>query len=65
MPKKKTHQATAKRFKITKKGKFMKRTAGQSHFNARESGKVTMGKRRDSAIAKVNVAALRKLIPGS
>ncbi len=65
MPKIKTHQATAKRFKITKRGKFMKRTAGQDHFNARESGKVTMAKRRDSAIAKVNVPALRKLIPGS
>ncbi|MFH1111851.1 MAG: bL35 family ribosomal protein [Patescibacteria group bacterium] len=65
MPKKKTHQATAKRFKISARGKFLKRTAGQDHFNARESGNTTMGKRRDSTIAKVNVRALRKLIPGS
>ncbi len=65
MPKKRTHQATVKRFKISARGKFLKRTAGQDHFNARESGKVTMGKRRDSIIADVNVKALRKLIPGS
>ncbi len=63
--KKKTHKMTAKRFKVSGKGKFMKRTAGQDHFNSRESSNTTMGKRRDSAIAKVNVAALRKLMPGN
>lgn len=61
----KTHKATVKRFRVTAKGKLMKRTAGQDHFNARESGVVTRRKRRDVAIAKVNVPALRKLIPGS
>jgi large subunit ribosomal protein L35 len=60
--KKKTHKMTAKRFKVSGKGKFMKRTAGQDHFNSRESSNTTMGKRRDSAIAKVNVADLRKLM---
>lgn len=65
MPKKKTHQATAKRFRISATGKFMKRTAGQDHFNARESGRTTMAKRRDATIADVNVKALRKLIPGT
>jgi len=59
----KTHKATAKRFRVTAKGKLMKRTAGQDHFNSRESGNVTRSKRRDSQIAKVNVAAIRKLIP--
>ncbi|MDP3986292.1 MAG: 50S ribosomal protein L35 [Candidatus Veblenbacteria bacterium] len=58
----KTHKATAKRFRVTAKGKFMKRTAGQDHFNARESGVVTRRKRRDVAVAKVNVPAIRKLI---
>jgi len=43
----------------------MKRTAGQDHFNARESGRTTMAKRRDATIADVNVKALRKLIPGT
>ena len=43
----KTHNAIAKRFKVTKRGKILKRAAGQDHFNARESGKTTRGKRRD------------------
>lgn len=58
----KTHKATAKRFRVTSKGKLMKRTSGQDHFNARESGVVTRRKRRDVEIAKVNVPAIRKLI---
>jgi ribosomal protein L35 len=61
----KTHKATMKRFHITAKGKFLKRMAGQDHFNARESGVVTRRKRRDLPIAKVNLPALRKLIPGA
>lgn len=60
----KTHQATAKRFKVTAGGKLLKRTAGQDHFNARESGVITRRKRRDLPIAKVNVKAIRKLVPG-
>lgn len=43
----KTHQATDKRYKKTKTGKIMKRTAGQNHFNARESGKVGRNKKSD------------------
>ena len=40
MPKLKTRKSIAKRIKITKKGKVLKKKAGQDHFNARESGKV-------------------------
>ena len=50
MPKKKTHKATAKRFvvKKSKKGlKILKRSEGQDHFNARESGKIKRNKRSD------------------
>lgn len=61
----KTHKATVKRFRVTAKKKLMKRTAGQDHFNSRETGVVTRRKRRDMPIAKVNIKALRKLIPGS
>ena len=45
--KQKTHKALAKRFKLTKRGKVLKRKAGQDHFNARESGRTTRNKRRD------------------
>jgi len=47
MSKLKTHKATAKRFKITKTGKIIKRTAGQGHYNSRETGNVRRNKRSD------------------
>jgi large subunit ribosomal protein L35 len=43
----KTHKALAKRFKVTKKGKVLKRKAGQAHFNTRETGNTSRKKRRD------------------
>lgn len=43
----KTHKATSKRFKITKKKKMIKRKAGQDHFNSRENGKTRRNKRSD------------------
>lgn len=50
MPKLKTNKTIAKRFMVkrSKKGvKIMKRTDGQDHFNARETGKVKRNKRSD------------------
>ena len=52
MPKAKTHKATAKRFKVKKSGKIIKRTDGQDHFNSRESGKTKRNKRSDKVSAK-------------
>ncbi|MFA6918924.1 MAG: 50S ribosomal protein L35 [Patescibacteria group bacterium] len=63
MPKIKTRQAVAKRFKITKNGKVMKRTAGQDHFNARETGETKRKKRRDTSIANVDAKNIKKMIP--
>jgi large subunit ribosomal protein L35 len=62
MPKLKTHKATRKRLKLTKNNKIMQRTAGQDHFNARESGKITKKKRQDHKVSKANVKAINKLI---
>jgi len=45
----KPHKAVSKRFKVTKTGKVIKRTAGQDHFNSRDPGKITRKKRRDKA----------------
>lgn len=63
MPKIKTHKATAKRFKITKNKKIIKRKAGQDHFNSRESGKVTRNKRRDISISHTENRVIRQLLP--
>lgn len=58
----KTHKAVAKRFKVTKKGKVLKRTAGQDHFNSRESGKITRMKRRDRQMAETHTKTIKQLL---
>jgi large subunit ribosomal protein L35 len=63
MAKLKTHKASAKRFKKTRTGKFMKRVAGQDHYNSREPGKVTRMKRTPKAMTKTNHRALIDLLP--
>jgi large subunit ribosomal protein L35 len=54
MPKMKTHRGATKRFKLTRTGKIIHRKAGQSHFNSRDNGTTTMGKRRDMTLPKAN-----------
>lgn len=58
----KTHNSIAKRFKITQKGKVLKRAAGQDHFNSREPGKVTRNKRRDRQMVGKISSTIKKLI---
>ena len=57
MGKLKTHKAIAKRF-VIKKGRrgitILKRTDGQDHFNARESGKTGRNKKRDRSMANTH-----------
>ena len=59
----KTHQATTKRFKITRRGKVLKRKSGQGHFNAREEGTVTMMKRRDVTQDPTIGRNIKKVLP--
>lgn len=63
MPKLKTHQATAKRVKITGRKNVLKRKAGQDHFNARERGATVMGKRRDVSVHKTELDSIRAMLP--
>lgn len=63
MPKIKTHRATAKRFKKTANNKLMQRKAGQDHFNARESGKVSRQKRRDISTTGTLEKTIKMLTP--
>jgi ribosomal protein L35 len=66
MGKLKTNKATAKRFKITGKkngtSKVIKRTAGQDHFNARETGKTKRAKRSDKQLSKSLVKTVKTLM---
>lgn len=60
----KTRKFISKRIKRTKggKGKITTRTAGQDHFNARESGKVTRNKRQDKDASKANERNIKRAI---
>ncbi len=58
----KTHNAISKRFKVTKKGKILKRATGQDHFNARETGGTTRGKRRDVTQHPAYAKTIKKLV---
>lgn len=65
MPKLKTRKSIAKRIKITKRGKVLKKKAGQDHFNARESGKIRRNKRRLTKVSKAYIKNLKKQLPYS
>ena len=54
----KTKKAVAKRFKLTKTGKIIARTAGQSHFNSTDTGNQTRAKRNDKTLT----SGIRKII---
>lgn len=67
--KQKTHKATAKRVKLVKgkkgaKTKLMHIAAGRDHFNSREPGKVTRGKRRATHLSESYRKSVKVLIPG-
>ncbi|MDP2631859.1 MAG: 50S ribosomal protein L35 [Candidatus Uhrbacteria bacterium] len=61
----KTHKALSKRIKITKKGKILKRTAGQDHFNSNESSKTTRNKRSDKEMTKTVRKGIARSMPYS
>ncbi len=63
MPKIKTRQAVAKRFRVTKNKKVIKRTCGQDHFNARETGATKRQKRSDTCLAKTDAKNIRMMMP--
>ena len=65
MAKQKTHKGIAKRFKVTKNGKVLKRTAGQGHFNARETGKTRRSKRLDQSLSPRMVKHVTQRLPNN
>ncbi|MEI7498481.1 MAG: 50S ribosomal protein L35 [Candidatus Falkowbacteria bacterium] len=63
MPKIKTHQATVKRFTVTKSKKLKHRKPGQDHFNARDTGSEGTKKRRDMTASKAFTKNIKQFIP--
>lgn len=54
MPKLKTKKALAKKVKITKNKKVLRRKTGQNHFNSKETGKKGREKKRDLRLFKTD-----------
>jgi len=64
MPKLKTPKSVAKRIRITKTGKVMKKKCGQDHFNAREGSKTTRHKRKLGEINSLKIQRnIKKFLP--
>jgi large subunit ribosomal protein L35 len=63
MPKLKTHKGTAKRIKITKKGKLKRRRAYRSHLREKKSAKRKRRYRRLENISPKDKKAIKKLLP--
>jgi large subunit ribosomal protein L35 len=62
MPKMKTHKATAKRFKVTGKGKLRRRKQGSSHLKRRKSKRSKREMRRVVKTDPVNVQRVERLL---
>ena len=57
----KTNKSYTKRLKVSKNGKITARKAGQNHFNAKESRRGQMNKKRSMAVHMSNKAVARFL----
>ena len=50
----KTPKSIIKKVRVTKGGKVLRRSTGQNHFNAKESGNKTRAKRSDKRLFKTD-----------
>jgi large subunit ribosomal protein L35 len=62
MPKLKTHKATAKRFKVTGKGKLRRLKQGRSHKRRKKSKRVRRAYDKDMPVDKVDRKRVRRLL---
>lgn len=47
----KTNKSYSKRIKVTKNGKLVARKQGQNHFNARETGRARLKRKRTQTLS--------------
>ena len=64
MPKVKTRKAAAKRFRITKKGKVLRRHAKMRHLLQCKSSKKRRSLRKAGLVAPADIARVRYMLPG-
>lgn len=58
----KTKKALTKRFKVTKNGKIMRRSAGQNHYRSKKSGEWKRKNRKWVVLSKVESQKLKKYL---
>lgn len=59
----KTNKSFTKRLKVSKNGKITSRQTGQNHFNAKESGRENLSKKRTRSVELSNKIT-RRFLPG-
>ena len=64
MPKMKTHRGAAKRFKLTAKGKVVRRKSNKQHILTKKSSKRKRRLRKSVLVAAVDVKRMKQLLPG-
>ena len=62
MPKMKTHKGTAKRFKVTKKGRVRRRKCGSGHLLSHKSGKKLRKLRQPALVEGKKERTLKSLL---
>jgi len=60
----KTNKSYTKRIKVTKNGKLVARRPGQNHFNAKESGKKHLARKRTQTL-NLSKRITRRFLPKS
>jgi large subunit ribosomal protein L35 len=63
MPKMKTHKGAAKRFKVTGKGKLLRRKQGGTHLRRKKSKRVRRGYSQDQPVSEADRKRLQR-VPG-
>ena len=62
MPKIKTHKATAKRFKITGRGKLRRRKQGSSHLRRKKTRRAKREMRQGLEVEPVDIPRIKRLL---
>jgi ribosomal protein L35 len=60
----KTNKSFTKRIKVTKNGKLVTRRPGQNHFNARQTGRQRLARKRSNTIS-MSERLVRRFLPGN
>lgn len=63
MPKLKTNRSAAKRFKRTKKGKFLRHHAYTGHLKTAKSAKRRRNLRKSSAVSERDMVSVKLMLP--